>query len=181
MYIKEDALRLLTQISFLHKFSLMSIFYIVEKDSDSTEQSSRLSKEKVKKQLIDSLVCNENISTKDLNEQANKVEGYDEAMNIIKEYEDIIKTKKKNIIFFAYKQGKNFRKFKENRELQSLVERFKITKGTIIFKINIVKLIDKYPQMMTSTKTLNFLKSYYKDIKNICKENQEDFRKAGVI
>ena len=35
--------------------------------------------------------------------------------------------------------------------------------------------------MMTSSITLNFLKSYYKDIKNICKENQEYFRQAGVI
>ena len=30
--------------------------------------------------------------------------------------------------------------------------------------------------MMTSSKILNLLKSYYKDIKNICKENQEDFK-----
>ena len=30
--------------------------------------------------------------------------------------------------------------------------------------------------MMASSITLNFLKSYYKNIKNICKENQEDFK-----
>ena len=46
----------------------------------------------------------------------------------------------------------------------------------MIFKINIVELVDKNPKIMASSKTLNFLKSYYKDIKNICKENQEDFR-----
>ena len=28
-------------------------------------------------------------------------------------------------------------------------------KGTIIFKINIVKLVDKYPKIMTSSRTLN--------------------------
>ena len=81
-------------------------------------------------------------------------------MNIIKEQEDIIKTNKKNITFFAYQQGKVFRKFKENRKFKSLVERFKITKGTIIFKINIFKLIDKYPKMLTSSITLNFSKTY---------------------
>ena len=27
-----------------------------------------------------------------------------------------------------------------------------------MFKTNIVKLVDKYPEMMTSSKTLNFLK-----------------------
>ena len=78
------------------------------------------------------------------------MEGYEEAVNIIKEYKDIIKTNKKNIIFFAYQQGKVFRKFKENRKFNSLIKQFKITKSTIIFKINIVKLVDKYPKMITS-------------------------------
>ena len=65
------------------------------------------------------------------------MENYEEAMDIIKEYGDIIKANKMNIIFLAYQQGKILRKFK------SLVEQFKITKGTIIFKMNIVKLVDK--------------------------------------
>ena len=34
---------------------------------------------------------------------------------------------------------------------------------------------------MKASVTLNFLKSYYKDIKNVCKENQEDFKEARVI
>ena len=42
--------------------------------------------------------------------------------------------------------------------------------------MNIVKLVDKYPKVITSSVTLNFLKNYYKDINNICKENQEDFK-----
>ena len=41
--------------------------------------------------------------------------------------------------------------------------------------MNIVKLVEKYPKMMTSV-TLNFLKIYCKEIKNIYKENQEDFK-----
>ena len=71
------------------------------------------------------------------------MENCEEAMDIIKEYEDIIKTNQRNIIFLAYQQGKIFRKFKENRKFKSLVGQFKITKGTIIFKMNIVKLVDK--------------------------------------
>ena len=97
------------------------------------------------------------------------MEGYEEAMDIIKEYEDIIKTNKKDITSFAFQQGKVFRKFRENRKFKSLVERFKITKGTIIFKINIAKLVDKYPKTITTSITFNFLKIYYKSIKNICK------------
>ena len=44
----------------------------------------------------------------------------------------------------------------------------------MIFKRNIIKLVDKYPKILTSSIALNFLKSYHKDIKNICKEKQEE-------
>ena len=107
---------------------------------------------------MDLLIYKESIDTEDLNERANIVESYEEGVDYIKEYKDIIKTNKKSIIFFAYQQDEVFRKFKENRKFKSLVEQFKITKGTIIFKMNIVKLVDKYPKTMTSSVTLNFLK-----------------------
>ena len=93
-------------------------------------------------------------------------------LNIIKGYEDIIKKNKKNIICFAYQQGNIFKKFKENRKFKNLAEKFKVTKSTILLKISIVKLIDKHPRMTTSSITLNFLKSYYKGIKNIWKETK---------
>ena len=131
---------------------------------------------------MDSLVYNENTDKEDLNKWANVVESFEEAMDFIKKYEeDIIKTNKKNVIFFAYQQGKVFRKFKENRKFKNLVEQFKITKGTIMFKINIFKLVGEYPQMMTSSVTLKFLKSNHKYINNISKENQEDFKQGRVI
>ena len=50
---------------------------------------------------------------------------------------------------------------KRIENLKSLSDQFEITKSTIIFKINIVKLIHKYPKMMTSSITLSFLKSSY--------------------
>ena len=131
----------------------------MKKDSDSAKQSSRRpSKEEIEKRLMDLLIYKESIDTEDLNERANIVESYEEGVDYIKEYKDIIKTNKKSIIFFAYQQDEVFRKFKENRKFKSLVEQFKITKGTIIFKMNIVKLVDKYPKTMTSSVTLNFLK-----------------------
>ena len=63
---------------------------------------------------MDSLVYN--FDTEVLNEWAKGVEGYEEATDTIKEYYDITKTNKKNI-FFAYQQGKIFRKFKENAKV----------------------------------------------------------------
>ena len=64
------------------------------------------------------------------------MESWEKAKDIIKEYKDIIKTNQKNVLLFAYSQGKVFRKFKENRKFESFVEQFKISKGTIIFKMN---------------------------------------------
>ena len=79
-------------------------------------------------------------------------------MDIIKEYKYIIKTNKMNIIFFVYQQGKVFKKFKEKKTFKSLAGQIKIAKGAIILKMNIVKLVDKYPKMMITSETLNVLK-----------------------
>ena len=118
---------------------------------------------------MDLLIYKESIDTEDLNERANIVESYEEGVDYIKEYKDIIKTNKKKTIHFAYQPTKAFRKLKGNRKFKSLIEPLKITMGTITFKVNIVNLVDKYSKMMTPSITLNFLKSYYKDIMNICK------------
>ena len=99
-----------------------------------------------------------------------------EVVKITKECENIIKKNKKNIIYFAYEQGKTFKKFKENTKFKNLVEQFGINRSTIIFKINIAKLADKYPKMLTTSVTLKFLKGCYKYIKSICKENPELFK-----
>ena len=112
----------------------------MKKCSDNTKQLlRRIGDEKIKQQLIDSLGFNENIDKEELNMRADRVNDCQEALNIMKECEDIIKTNRKKL----YQQGKVLRKFKENRNFKNLAEKFKITKGTIIFKINIVKLIYK--------------------------------------
>ena len=71
----------------------MQYLYFLElkKRSDSSKQSSiRFSKEEIKKRLIGSLVYNENIDKEDLNVRANGVEDHQEAMNVIKEYKDVL-------------------------------------------------------------------------------------------
>ena len=128
------------------------------------QSSKELSKEKIKKKLEESFVYYEKIGKEDLKARVNNVE----------DYENIIKKKKKNIIRFTYQHGKIFKKFIENRKFKNLLQQLKINEITVIFKRNIVKLVDKYPKILTSSIALNFLKSYYKDIKNICKEKQEE-------
>ena len=48
------------------------------------------------------------MNKENLNAGANTVEDSQEPMNVIEEYEDVTIRNKKNIISFAYQQGKDF-------------------------------------------------------------------------
>ena len=130
----------------------------------------KLSKEELKQQLIDSFIINsDKIETEELNDKAIKIRG---CCHHYKNYEELIRRKKKNIVCIAYHQGKVFRRLKEKGKFIKLVNEFNIhNKNTMIFKINIAKLIGKHPKLMRSSVTLGFLKNYYKYIKQICNEN----------
>ena len=79
------------------------------------------------------MVVNEVIETDELNKQAEKVQDPKEAVDVIKQYEDIIRTKKKGIINIAFYQGKVFKRFKEKDKFITQVNEFNIHKITIIF------------------------------------------------
>ena len=65
-----------------------------------SKKAKRLSKEEIRKQLLDSMIIEENLEFDDLNKAA----------EIIRQYEDIIKTKKKGIINVGFHQGLRKRK-----------------------------------------------------------------------
>ena len=94
---------------------------------------------------------------------------------VIKQYEFIIKTKKKRIISISYYQGKVFKRFKEKEKFIKLVSQLGIHKNTI-FKINVFKLCQKYPKLLRSSIGLGFFKNCHQDIKTVCKRYEEDFR-----
>ena len=71
-------------------------------------------------------------------------------------------------------------KIKDKKKFIKLVNELKVHKNTIIFKTNIFKLMNKHPKLMSSV-TLDFLKNYYKDIKQIYNENLNEFEKLKVI
>ena len=71
-------------------------------------------------------------------------------------------------------------KIKDKKKFIKLVNELKVHKNTIIFKINIFKLINKRPKLMSSV-TSDFLKNYYKDIKQIYNENLNELEKLKVI
>ena len=90
--------------------------------------------------------------------------------------EKIIKSKKCNILWFAYQQGEIFEKFKMNDNFIDMVKKIGISKSTILFKISVVKFVNKYPRMKKSSLSLHFLKNNFKIIKEICHENASEFK-----
>ena len=134
-----------------------------------------LSKEEIKTKLLDSMTIDEIVEFDDLNKEAKKIQDPEKAADIIKRYEDIIKTKNKGIINVAYHQGQVFKRFKEKEKFAKLVSELGIHKTTIIFRINVFKLCKKHPKLLKSSIGLGFFKNYHKDIKAICEEYEKDF------
>ena len=78
-----------------------------------SKKTKRLSKEEIKKQMLESIIINEVAESEKLNKEAEEIQQPKEAAKVIKQYEDIIKTKKKGMISIAYYQRKIFKRFKE--------------------------------------------------------------------
>ena len=126
--------------------------------------------------MLESITINNAVEIEKLNKRAERVEKPEDAAVIIKKYEQIFRVKRKGNISIAFHQGKIFKQFKEKEKFQEMVGKLNIHKSTIIFKINVFKLIEKYPKLMRSSVTLTFLKDYLKDIKKVCEENLSEFR-----
>lgn len=80
-----------------------------EKEDGNATKKKRLSKdEKIKEKLLSSPLDTEKIETEDLYKKTGKVEKGEDGATIVKKYEEIIHTRKKNIRCIPY-QGKVFR------------------------------------------------------------------------
>ena len=102
-----------------------------------SKKAKRLSTEEIKKQLLDSMIIDEVVEFDDLNKEAEETQDPEKAAEIIKQYEDIIKTKTKGTIKVAYHQGQVLNRFKEKEKFVTLVSELGLHKTTIIFKINV--------------------------------------------
>ena len=145
------------------------------KGAGDSKKAKRPSKEETQKQLLESMIIDENLEFEDLNNEAEEIQEPEKAAEVIKRYEDIIKTKKKGIISVAFHQEKGFKRFKEKEKFVKLARELGIHKNTILFKMNVFKLCKKHPKLLKSFIALGFFKNYHKDIKAICEENESDF------
>ena len=97
--------------------------------------------------------------------------------NVIHEFEEIIKNKKSDIVWLAYYQGKIFQKFRsKERFVNDVVTKFKVSKSTIVFKIALTKLIDKYPKIKNSSLSLQYFKTHLTLIKELYQESASEFK-----
>ena len=101
------------------------------------------------------------------------VDNPEDAADLIQKYAEIVRTKRQGIISVAYHQGKMFSQFREKEKFVRLVVDFGVHKGTIIFKLNLFRLLDKYPGLRKSSVTLSFMKNYFNDVNQICKMSSE--------
>ena len=139
------------------------------------KKAKPLSKEEIKTKLLDSMTIDEVVEFDNLNKEAEETQDPEEAAEIIKRYEDIIKTKNKGIINVAYHQGQVFKRFKEKEKFAKLVGELGIHKTTITIRINVFKLCKKYSKLSKFPIGMGFFKNYHKDIKAICKEYEKGF------
>ena len=101
----------------------------------------------------------------------------DDAVKLVRKIENILKSKKNNILILAYHQGLIFKKYKKNIKFTGAVSNLKIGKATINFKITITKFLDEYPKMRKSLVSLHFLKNNFRIIKEVCREHSSVFQK----
>ena len=109
------------------------------------KKAKRLSKEEIEKKLLDLMTIDQVVEFDDLNKEAEEIQDPEKAAEIIKRYEDIIKTKNKEIVNVAFYQGQIFKRFKEREKFTKLVSKLGIHKTTIIFKINVLNCVKNTP------------------------------------
>lgn len=68
-----------------------------------------------------------------------------DAVTCMKKYENLILSKKQNVINLTYSQGYLLHKFKESKKLIDIVKELGISKSTISFKVSLYKLLKKFP------------------------------------
>ena len=88
--------------------------------------------------MIESITIDNAVEIEELNKLAEKVQKPEEAADIIKQYQKILRTKRKGIISVANYQGKLFKHFKEKEKFIQMVGKSKIHKSTLLFKINVL-------------------------------------------
>lgn len=112
----------------------------------------------MKIELVRSLVEFDVSKNEDLAKMADNVINYEGAIPVVKEYQIVIRFQKKCMLNAEHRQGCVFKIFKESNKFVEMVKELEVSKSTIYFKINLVKILGKYPKLKKSSLSLTFLK-----------------------
>lgn len=145
-------------------------------NEEKKKKKKRKTKDQVKKELACLLIENDSVDNKILNEKESSIKKLEDAILNVKEYETIIKIKKKGILNIAYRQGSLFQQFKEPDKFVEKFNESGVSKSKVYFKIKVVKILEKYPRLKSSSLSLNVFKSYLKVKKEVRKENKSEFK-----
>ena len=123
--------------------------------------TTKKTKSEIKKELEDSIANGKKNENMDIEQMAkNCTESKEDAAKIIHEFEEIIRNKKSDRVWLAYHQDKIFQKFRlKERFVNDMVPKFKVNKTTIVFKIALSRLIDRYPKIKDSSLSLQYFKN----------------------
>ena len=81
-----------------------------------------------------------------MEDKVNIVKTREDAAKVVQEFEQGNNIKSV-IAWFTYYQAEIFQKFKEKRRFLSMASKVSVGKLTIVFKVNLLKLINKSPQI----------------------------------
>ena len=112
----------------------------------------------------------------EIEEKSKMGERFKNAAKIIQEFEEIIRTNKKDIVQLAYQRGLIFQKFMENNKLAKMITKLGVCRSKIWFKIAIVELINEYTKMKNCSLSLYFLEKHMRVTKKVCKVNASKFK-----
>ena len=70
------------------------------------------------------------LENEDLNQSLENARNYEEAIPVVKEYETIIRPKKKGILNVVYRQGLLFKRFKESNKFLEMLQEIDVSKST---------------------------------------------------
>ena len=116
------------------------------------------------KHVTESIISDE-IADQDIESIAKNVRSSDEAMKVSKQMEKIIRINKCSILQSVYQQGQISERFKLTDNFINMVNQFGISQSTMVFKIAVVKFLNKYPRIKNSSLSIHFVKHKFKILK----------------
>ena len=87
----------------------------------------------MKDELLKSVIDGGIVENEKLNLRSDNVTNCEQPISVVKEFDNIIKCKKKRMVNLAYKQGLLFQKFKELGRFKKILKDIGISKSTIYF------------------------------------------------